>query len=766
MTQPHASSFRPRTILIATGMLAGTAMLPALAQTPDAAISPETAAATQQPETTGAAPVGEEGGLQDILVTARKRSVAESVQDVPIAISAFSGEQIDATFAVTLTDIGLITPNSNFAAVGTLPNVANFAIRGMGTVGQSIPSADPAVGVVQDGVAFGTIFGVVTDLFDVASIEILRGPQGTLFGRNVTGGAVVIRSNRPTNDFRGKAQATVGSYDRYEGNLLVSGPLSDQWSAKLAASYGHQGGIYKNLTLGGRQGQSETFLVRPAIRFDSGEFEATLIGEYGRTTGDGPSTRNTFFRGVAIDPYAAHTTTQSTRGENELTWRALTFEANLEVGPGVLTGVFGYRDIDQSTIADIDGAPFAVRFEFGEGTGLVQDQQSLELRWAGDLFDGLSVTSGINLFTQKYTYTERRLLVDLLDQPARSTIEHETAGLFIQGDYTIVPGVVATLGGRYSWEEKRAGIGVVGDPNGVGSCAVGRAPFTRTVDFADCRQVFRDSKSWKNFTPKVGLNWTIVDDVLVYGSFTRGFRSGGYNVRFSDTTLITRPANPASTPGPYDEEVVDAYEIGAKTTFFDRRARVNVALFQNEYSDLQRTALNANSGQQTLNAAAATVKGFEVDVTLALTDRLTLTGAYGYTDAQYDSFDFITNATGLDVEDIRFVLTPEHTASGSATYRLPIGDVGRLDARVAYSYVDDVVADDFQRVQIRSYGLVDASLSFVMPERGLKVSAFGRNLTDEVYFNFAFDNSASAIGTRTALLTPSRTFGIEVGYEF
>lgn len=724
------------------------------------------AAQTQTPATASAAAVADEGPIADIVVTARKRSAAESAQTVPIALTALSGEQVAAMFATTLTDVGLTTPNANLAAVGTLPNVANFVIRGTGTTGQSIPSADPAVGVLQDGVPLGTIFGVVTNVFDLETIEILRGPQGTLFGRNVTGGAIVLRSNRPTTEFDGKVQATVGSYERYDLNLLVRGPLSDSVGAKLAVLSANQGGLYRNLTLGGRQGKQNSILVRPALSFDSGDFDAIVIGEFGDVTGDGPSTRNVLFRGVTRDPYADRTTIQSTPGRNSLRWYAGTLEVNQTLGDGALTGVFGYRELRQRSIADVDGAPFAVRFEFGPGTGLDQHQTSAELRWSGDLTERLNLTVGANFFDQAYTYSERRGLVDALDQRGRSRVDHRAWGVFAQGDFDLTPTLALTLGGRYTWENKKAAIGVIGDPGATGLCRTAPAPFTTPIDFNDCRQVFNNARSWRNFSPKAGVNWTVADEVLAYASFTRGFRSGGYNVRFSDTTLVTRPNNPLSTPGPYDPEEVDAYEVGLKSTFLDRRARVNLAAFHNKFRGLQRTALNANGGQQTLNAASGTVQGVEIDLTLAPTDNFRVQGAYGYVRARYDSFDFIANATGLPVEDLRFVMVPANTISASATWLVPLAEEQDLEFRGAYSFTDKTVADDFQRVALREYSLLDASISFIDRRRDLKLSAFGRNLTNEVYFNFGFDNSASAIGTKTFVLTPPRTFGLELTLGF
>lgn len=706
------------------------------------------------------------GPIDDIVVTARLRSSAEAAQSVPISLSAFSGEQVSQMFATTLTDIGLVTPNANLAAVGTLPNVANFVLRGTGTTGQSIPSADPAVGVLQDGVPLGTIFGVVTNVFDIETVEILRGPQGTLFGRNVTGGLVSLRSNRPTQELDGKVQATIGSYGRYDLNVLVRGPLTESIGAKIAVLSANQGGMYENLTLGGRQGRQHSLLVRPALSFRSGGFDAVAIFEYGDVWGDGPSMRNVLFRGVSRDPYADRTTIQSTRGRNDLNWQAATLEANQELGNGALTAIFGYRKLKQRSIADVDGAPFAVRFEFGEGTGLDQHQTTAELRWSGQIGERLNLTVGGNFFDQDYTYSERRGLVDALDQRGRSRISQQAWGLFAQGDFNITPSLVFTAGGRYTWEDKKAAIGVIGDPGATGLCRTEPRPFTNPADFNDCRQIFNDRQSWQNFSPLVGLNWTIAKDVLGYASFTRGFRSGGYNVRFSDATLVTRPENPLSTPGPYDPEEVDAYEIGLKSTFLNGRARANMALFHNKFRGLQRTALNANGGQQTLNAAAGTVEGFELDMTLVPVDNFRVQAAYGYVKARYDSFDFITNATGIAVEDLRFVMVPEHTISASANWTIPVSADHDIDLRTAYSFVDRTVADDFQRVLLRPYALLDASISLMDNRRDIRVSLFGRNLTDTVYFNFGFDNSASAIGTKTFVLTPPRTFGLEVTYDF
>lgn len=712
--------------------------------------------------------------IEEVMVTAQKKSTAEEVQDVPIAMTAYSGAKIEQMFAVDLVDVGLTAPNVNLSPQGTVPGVANFIIRGMGTAGQSIPSSDPAVGVVQDGVPYGTIYGVVTDVFDLESVEVLRGPQGTLFGRNVSAGAVVLRTTRPSQEYMGRIKAGLGSDSLRELNGLITGPLNDQWSAKAAVLWKDRDGYWKNTVRGDEQGNRESIVLRPAISYDGGSFSFTAIGEYGEVKGHGPSARNFFCTlpacapfGAEIDPYAEATSRQTVAGRSDLEWFGLTLEGNWDLWDGVVTAIAGYRDLEQSSWGDVDGAPFTVRFQFGPGSGFDQDQQSVELRWSGNVSDRLNLTTGINIFDQTYTYKERRLLVDLLDRRARSTIDHFTAGLFAQGEYLLNDSWSLILGGRWSYEEKDAAIGVIGDPNGTGTCTpiVGTISPTSPADLGDCQPIFFDKQDWSNFTPKIGAKWYISDDVMAFGSYSRGFRSGGYNVRFSDLSLATMPNSPLSTPGPYDEEVVDAFEIGIKSTLMDGRARLNGAIFHNKFDDMQRSANNQSGVQTIFNAASATMQGFEIDGVVLLTDQFSVEASYGYVDASYDQADFLTTARPtLALDDFMLQMVSENTFFLAANFDHSVGNTGYLTWRASYSYSDEAAADDFNFLILEDYALVDASVTFTSEDENLKVALYGKNLTDEVYFNFGFDNTS--IGSKTMWLTPPRTWGVQLTYEF
>ena len=249
--------------------------------------------------------------LEEIVTTARKRSAAEAVQDVPVAVNAFGAEQIEALFVRQVEDMSYLMPNVQLESVGTFPGVQNFSIRGQG-INSSIPSVDPTVGVFVDGVYMGTTYGVVIDTFDLESVEVLRGPQGLLFGRNVTGGAVVLRNARPTGEFGLRVRA--GATDASEMNLAlaVEGALSDNFAAKLALQYNDDSGYYGNINPsadpsaphplqpfyinpadGSDVGAMETLLVRPSFTWTPSEnSDWTLIFEHGESDGDGATRRH------------------------------------------------------------------------------------------------------------------------------------------------------------------------------------------------------------------------------------------------------------------------------------------------------------------------------------------------------------------------------------------------------------------------------------------------------------------------------------------
>ena len=312
------------------------------------------AGASYAQTTTGAVPSSDQGQVvENVLVTAQKRGVAENSQTVPIALTALGSVQLDELHAQNLANLTTIAPNVTFADVGTIPGYANFTIRGVG-INTSIPSVEPAVGVFVDGIYLGMSAGAVLDLFDVEDVEILRGPQATLFGRNTTGGAVLINTRRPGDTFsvRGRASVETGLQETF--GFSVEGPIADRLKAKVVAYYNNDAGWFKNQFDGQSFGATHTSFVRPTIVWSpTQDVDATLIYERGATRGNGAVVQNpAYFHHFTVDI--------DNPGYNKYDWEAVTSEVDWRPGAGVVTNLFGYRRLEQSASIDVDGQPRAL----------------------------------------------------------------------------------------------------------------------------------------------------------------------------------------------------------------------------------------------------------------------------------------------------------------------------------------------------------------------------------------------------------------------
>lgn len=352
--------------------------------------------------------------MDEIIVTARKRSEAETIQATPLAVTAFGAEQLDALQFRDLSSLSHSMPNVATDDVGTTKGVANFAIRGIG-INSSIPSIDPTVGVFIDGMYLGVNHGVVLDMFDLEAIEVLRGPQGILFGRNVTGGAILVRTRRPSQEFEGDLRVAMetGRNMIYSGS--VSGPLQrdgDTLTGRLSAYFNEDDGWHENRATGKSFGQARTRILRPSLMFTpTDRTELILRYEYGEATGDGPAGQNRAlfnresFR-FAIDE----------EGFYNNRWQHAIIELNQDVtfGDGVITNIFGWRKVDSNGVSDIDSTPLPL---FHAGFVTEQEQFSNELRYAGRFMDRLNITTGIYYLQQDIGYQENRLLINANPPP-------------------------------------------------------------------------------------------------------------------------------------------------------------------------------------------------------------------------------------------------------------------------------------------------------------------------------------------------------------
>ncbi len=702
--------------------------------------------------------------LEEIVTTARKRSSAEAVQDVPVAVSAFGAAQLDALFVKKIEDLSYTMPNVQLESVGTFPGVQNFSIRGQG-INSSIPSVDPTVGVFVDGVFMGTTYGVVIDTFDLESVEVLRGPQGLLFGRNVTGGAVVLRNARP--DGESAVRVRVGATDEDQFNLAgsIEGSLvEDKLAAKMVMYYDDDSGYFKNTNPqaanpaphpfqpfyanpadGSNVGALETKMFRPTLVFTPNDTsDVTLIVEHGETKGDGAAWTNVTAQRAGVQP--DFSTTSDENGFTEIEWTQGTLEVNVgEVGSGTLTNIMGVRRVKASSAADIDGTDLPI---FAAPGNTDQKQFSNEFRWAGTFSDKWDATLGLYYFKQDISYREARYIwlppplgpapfgVNL-QRALGGDMEAKNFGAFWTNDFHLNDSWTVTAGLRYTSESKSGGVITGGcSDNATFNCSV--TPL---------------SGDWDNITPKLGVQFRMNDDTQLYAFWTKGFRSGGINFRNAKPNVIP--------PGPTLEEENNTIEIGMKADMMDGRMRLNIAAFHNSIDDMQRE-LNLGDPdvivlQGTINAGDVTIKGVEVDFVGLIADNFSINASYGWQDGEYDTVN-PAFASFLGSELPR--LAPTNYSVG-LSWDIPVGS-NMFNFMLNHSYRESHPYDDANLQFFDDQRRTSASLNWFSSDDVWNVSLYGKNLEDEANWG----NLTSIAGLWVAgPMKKGRVLGLEINYR-
>lgn len=765
-------------------------MLGTAALTPVAAFAQDADAPVQDESTSTL------DAINEILVTGTKTRDAENVQDIPLAVTAFNAGTLEAFKIRDISGLSFLAPTVSLDQIGTSRGTANFTVRGLG-INSSIPSIDPTVGVFVDGVYLGINGGVVFDLFDLDSVEILRGPQGVLFGRNVTGGAVVINTGNPTEDFRGKFRAAVDGPaldggrggPNYTVSGVISGPIiTDTLLFKVGAYYNKDEGYFRNLaadtipTLSENHGAAETKILRGALEARLGGL--TLLGklDYFESEGDGPAAQNRAFFDrnsfdLAIDEPGSYA--------NEIWTGSLT--GTIDIGPGTLTNVFGWRQYDATTRGDIDATP---RFLFHSNTETAQEQFSNELRYAIST-DRLDLTFGGFWFKQDLAYTENReLRRDLpvnLQPPVfygGGSQEHEVIGAFANAQYELFDNLSVIAGIRWNQETKDAAVTYV-LPRAQcsvlqGTCPTGTQPFNPATE----TNGFTDSVRFRNLSPKLGLQYEFGAG-QVYGHWSRGYRSGGYNFRITNVAVFNR-AFAATGNLFFDEEKVDNYEIGGKFQTADSSFTFNVAAYMTKVGNMQREVNLADPGagvvQNILNTADATITGFEAEARMRVSQSLAFTANIGIIEAEYDRVLFDISGDGL-INDTDLALSlprvPPITVGAGLIHELELGNSTVL-TRVNYQYRDEAAYTDDNLGWLNSLSNLEANITWETPVDGLSLSLYGRNLLDEVQEGgdtqvpFGGPNSTGVrrpfapnptVGTFSPLMR-GRNVGIEAMFEF
>ncbi len=646
--------------------------------------------------------------LEEVIVTATKQVGGAAAQDVPIAITALGEQQIENMHLRDIKAVGFSAPNVQLEDIGTARGGANFSIRGLG-VNSSIATIDPTVGTFIDGMYLGVNSGVVFDTFDLAGIEVLRGPQGLLFGRNVTGGAVLLRTTLPGDEFKAKLKFAIESGDNKITSGVFSGPLSDNAGAKIAIYHNDDGGYFKNEFTGKDHGAATTTILRAAFTYDTDNTQFIVRGERGEAEGDGPASQNTGLFQEGSFKFSIDNT-----GFYDNDWNQLSLETNTSVslGDGTVTALVAYREYNGDGSVDIDASPLQL---FDGPAKLFQDQISYEVRYAGTFGDAF-VTTGLYNFQQDIDIREQRIIAfGTTDITGGGVQESENFGVFANVDYNLSEDLTLTVGGRYSQEDKDA--------------KVAKLPLNLcTLDNGCGSFSFIDTESWYSFTPKVGVRYETTDTSHVYAHWTKGFRSGGYN--FRDVSF-------ASPPGPFDQEEQTSIEVGFKYDSPDDTMRFNAAVFHNEIDDLQRE-LNVPDpvvgvSQSIRNVADATIQGVELEAQWFVTEDFQLTAQYGYVDGEYDRvLENIDRTPGVTASDLALSLPRLAPHSYGAGFRWEIAtDFGSVTVQSDYSHRDAAAYTDDNVGQLFETDMINANVTFSLMDDSLKVSLFGKNLKDE-----------------------------------
>ncbi|WOR15258.1 TonB-dependent receptor [Hyphomonas sp. FCG-A18] len=703
--------------------------------------------------------------LDTVTVTARKRD--ERLQDVPLSVSALGAAQLEAKKVRSLTDLTVGVPNVSFDDVGTVPGTANFSIRGLG-INSSIPSIDPTVGTFVNGVFIGTNAGVVFDVFDLESVQVLRGPQGTLFGRNVTGGAVLLNTKKPGSEWETVGQLAIdggenGSLNSYL-KASTGGPVSEDLGFKITAYYNDDQGWFTNSFDDSDFGAREQFFLRPTVVWTpSDRSEVILRYEYSSIDGDGPAAQShTNGSGVPGSPVNfdrdSFDFSIDNKGFVEVETHFATAEFNLSVGEnGKITNILGYRDLEQDTLSDLDAQP-ATLFD---GTFQIRSEQiSNELRYAGTFGDALDIVAGIYYYQNDLKYYEgRSIFGGALTQDGGGDYSVESVGAFMSADYALTDKLELTAGLRYTAEEKSVQVATL-SLNVNSPC---------NVVEGTCAFDFSDSEEWDSFSPKIGLNYILNDNVRLYGHWTRGFRSGGYNLRNSAVDTVN------FGPGPFDQEQVDSFEVGLKSEW--DRGRFNVALFQNSIQDLQReiqlTDPVVGIVQLIRNTADADLTGAEFEALFQVTDSLVFDLSLGLLDAQYSNVQFDLNGDGVvnaADEALDLPRAPELTYSVGLVHDMELGSWGEVSSRMNYAYRDESAFTDNNLGFILDQEILDIGIDIRPHGAPWELGFYGRNLLDSVLHGTDGQLPATLgpapLGGTFSPLTKGRVFGAQLTVRF
>lgn len=689
--------------------------------------------------------------LEEIIVTAQKKE--STMQELGLTLNAFSGESLDNKGADSPNDVAMLTPNLEIKNQlgGATPVVT---VRGVG-MNDVNPNIAPAAGIYIDEIFLPSTVSLNFGLFDVERVEVLKGPQGTLYGRNSTAGAVNFLTRRPHEEFEAYLEAGYDEHEKVNVKGVVNGSLSESLSGRLAWTYANSGdGFFDNRTNSSDYGEVDRFTARGSLLWNASDstqiFTKVEVGFDNSDTGGTPAhlglldapgrTCNAVlgqfdvtnavncidvsgYQDTDNDPFDGDWNAQgaaidsNTGFEAEIDADSITALVRIDhdFENVTLTSITGYLNLDHRAGFDNDGTPFQYR----DGVRHSEIEQiSQEVRLSST-WDRLDWITGIYYSSDDVVEPQRLATQD--DSPRNWLLRMnfdqttETVAAYGHFTYTFTDQLEGIAGVRYTWEERDF---------------TGRTLIVRP----DLITVLRDNMydahvSGDNISGKFGINWRLTDNLMVYGHVSNGFKSAGINGGFIANTAADRVA---------DSEQIIAYEVGTKWTSLEGAMQFNLAFFYYDYTDIQvRIRRPTNVARVLGNAEEVDVHGLDLDVTWAATDNLTLRFAAGYLDSEVKDIDLLANSNrsfpnDAQITGLELANAPEFSFTGSLSYEKPIGDEMYVGSLVDFSWTDNqfLTTENWEVSNIESQHTLNATLYLASSDKW-RASLYVKNLTDE-----------------------------------
>jgi iron complex outermembrane receptor protein len=710
-------------------------------------------------------------GDGDIVVTARRRE--ENLLDVPIAVTAYSGEALEQSGAIDITDISDTTPNVTIENSRATNSTLSAFIRG---VGQQDPVGgfEAGVGIYLDDVYLNRPQAAVLDIYDVERIEVLRGPQGTLYGRNTIGGAIKYVTRRLPDDVEVKLRATYGSYDQADGVVSLSAPIGDMFKVGVSGARLSRGGFGDNINLGIENYNKDVWAGRGSIEFESPD-KRLFIRVAGDYTHDKSNPRNGhrltpgLFSGAPVLGDVYDTRAGLTLPAQDIKAYGLMMNVTAELSDNfTLRSISAWREDKSFVPIDFDALP-TVDVDVPGLYFNDQVSQEFQLLYDSDRLHGLVgfyylEANALTQFDVILATTGPLLglgldIEDGFGQFTSGDVNTETWSVF--GDFTfdVTDWLSVSAGGRYTRDNRRS---IIFKSNRLGGAS---PPFGGTaVNLGPPITDFRGDASFDKFTPRASISIKPSEDLMVYASYSKGFKGGGFDPRGSAniTPNTDGVAGPPSYAEIYDfflfePETVDSYEVGVKGSLFDRGFTYALTGFYADYTNVQipgSVGVDANNdgvfetfAGVTTNAGKARFKGVEAELFARLArdfagagSQVTLAGTLGYIDAKYLEYTAIIAGEETNLAPFRGIQnTPEFTASGTLGATLPIGG-GDLTPNVTVSHRSSTQQFEIANPYLDqpAYTLVDAGMTYRFAEDRFSIGVYGKNLTDKRYITSGY----------------------------